>query len=181
MPCGKELADKPVKNPAKGAPATTKEPVSWEFTANDLRVKYLESIADEVSHRIAERRSEKDAAALVVEDMRSRRLITRSETAKKIHETWSKANKWVEKNIFEFLGLDPATATLDDIDEKLLVKGVQKITAASERLREERHKGSRQEERSLENVWGFGWFRAGGVLVFIIGIVLTVAAFIHNS
>src|SRR3989344_2967257 len=78
MSCGLEVVpDKPIGNPQKGKdPIATQKVISWEFTAKDLRVKYLEDIADEVSSR-AEELGLQFAAMLVVEDMRERRLIAR--------------------------------------------------------------------------------------------------------
>lgn len=123
MPCGKELTDKPVKNPAKGAPATSKETVSWEFVpGKDLRGKYLEDIADEVSHHIAARKTEKEAAALVVKGMRSRRLITRSPAAQKAYELWVETTKWVKIEILDFFGVESFDKITPDMVAALINK-----------------------------------------------------------
>ena len=119
MPCGGELTDKPMKNPAKGAPATTKEAVSWEFTAKDLRVKYLEDIADEVAH-LAASSNEKLAAKQVVKAMRSRHLITHSAAAKKAFKLWADTTKWTKKEILDLFGVDSfSDITPDMITEKI--------------------------------------------------------------
>ncbi len=121
--------------------------------------------------------------------MRQRALLSHNEFAQKVHDIWSKSSKWVEKNIFELLGLDPATATLDDIDEKLLVRNLKKIRGRIERLRKKRRKDSESPERKWEDLkslatwkdaWGFGWYRAGCVLVFIVGIASASLPFIHH-
>ena len=118
MSCGSEVVDKPVKNPAKGAPTTTKEAVSWEFTAKDLRVKYLEDIADEASHQMAGGRDASGAATLVVEGMRARRLITRSPIAQKVHDREAETLALVKKEVIDFFGVK----SLDEITPRLAAR-----------------------------------------------------------
>ncbi len=128
MSCGSEFVDKPVKNPAKGAPTTTKETVSWELTVKDLRVKYLEDIADEVTHLVVAG-NEKLAAKQVVKAMRSRRLITRSPAARKAYKLWVSTTKWVEMEILDFFGVksfkeitpDMVANEIDALAEKIPV------------------------------------------------------------
>lgn len=93
MPCGNELADKSVTD-SKGKTTTTKEVKSWEFTEKDLRVKYLMGIANEVS-QIARGQglSGQQAAELVVQGMRKRRLITRSPAVQAAYEFLGDAAK----------------------------------------------------------------------------------------
>lgn len=122
MSCGSELVDKPVKNPPKGAPATTKETVSWEFTPNDLRVAYLNDIAEEVLRGVTEKCNEQASAAIVVGSMRSRRLITRSPSAQKAYDLWVDATKWVRTNVLELFDADSlADITLAKVAEVLNV------------------------------------------------------------
>lgn len=105
MPCGGETIDDPVRNPQRGQPATVKKSISWEFTRDDLRVKYLGDIADEVSLKIASGLDEQTAAKKVVADMRARRLITRSPAAQKTYEIWADATKFVKTEILDLFGV----------------------------------------------------------------------------
>lgn len=105
--CGSEITEEPVKNPPKGTPTTTKKTVSWDSTPKDLRVKYLEDIADEVI-RLSGELGEEFAAALVVAGMRSRRLITRN-------PSWEKATKWIETNVLEFFDIESFDELTEDV------------------------------------------------------------------
>ena len=121
MPCGSELVDDLVKNPQKGQPATTKKTVSWELTTKDLRVKYLEDIADEVAH-LAATSDEKLAAKQVVKAMRSRRLITRSPAARRAYKLWVSTTAWVEMEILDFFDVDSFKEITLDMVAGLLEK-----------------------------------------------------------
>lgn len=78
MDCGKKVVKKPVRNRQKGQPKMIEEIQSFEFTSEDLRVKYLLEVADEVAHNLPHCKGDELAAsAAVVLSMRARRLITR--------------------------------------------------------------------------------------------------------
>lgn len=121
MPCGSEVVpDKPIKNPKKGEdPIATQKVISWELTVNDLRVKYLEDIADEVSRRSGEL-GEQFAAMLVVEDMRERRLIVRN-------ELWADATEWVKMNVLDFFGVDSFDELTDNVMAAKLETKIEEI------------------------------------------------------
>lgn len=180
MSCGSELVDKPVKNPAKGAPATTKESVSWELTKEDLRVKYLEDIADEVSRGVTGTVNEQASAALVVANMRARRLITRSPAAQKAYELWVDATKWVKANVLEFFGVESlGDITLVKVAKALNVRADQ-VAGYVNTLAE------KVTERPVADMnLGF-WrhtFRYHQIqaCILIVGIILTIAFFAFVS
>lgn len=139
MSCGNEMVPgTPVKNTVKGGPdIETKRSVSWEFTTKDLRVKYLDGIADEVAH-LAVSSTEKLAAKQVVEAMRARRLITRSPSAQKAYELWIKTTKWVEKDILQLFG--PEIKSFSDITPVMIAEKINLV--ASEIENRKAHPGS---------------------------------------
>jgi len=151
MPCGGKLEDKPVKDPKKGQPTSTKEKVSWEFTENDLRVKYLNDVADEVINVGGDEK----AARKVVKAMRDRDLITRNEYAQKIYDVWARASNWAWKNLCQFFGVK----NLDEITEKKLTAGIKKAKAwlESKRIRKNAEYSVRHEKRNkiLAGIWMF--------------------------
>jgi hypothetical protein len=176
MSCGSELVDKPVKDPAKGAPATTKESVSWEFTAKDLRVKYLGDIADEVSHGVTEKCDKQASAALVVESMRSRRLITRSPSAQKAYELWVDATKWIKENVLELFGVDSlGDITLTKVAKALNVRADQ--VAGYVNMLADKVQDRPVADMNLgfwRHTFRYYWIQAS---VLILGIILTIAFF----
>lgn len=87
--------------------------ISWEFTTKDLRVHYLVDLADEVVARDVGL-GEQVAASLVIAEMRSRRLITRSPSAQKAYELWGEATDWVKMNVLDFFGVKSFDEIRDD-------------------------------------------------------------------
>lgn len=160
MSCGSKTIDDPVKNPAKGAPTTTKKTVSWEFTEDDLRVKYLEDIADEVAH-LAASSTEKLAAKQVVKAMRSRRLITRSPAAKKAYELWIKTTKWVEKDILQLFG--PEIKSFSDITPEMVTE---KINLVASKI---------PERKNLNHGWWRWMFEKHLIVTLVVIAVIAVA------
>ncbi len=130
MPCGNEIVNKPIGKQRDGQPpVTTKVTMSWEFTVNDLRVKYLEDIADEVSKIVDAGVGEKMAARKVVRAMRSRRLITRHPAAQKAYELWMEVTVWTKANV-ERLVLDhPDVLSLREGKIQVKVPGVFSLMA----------------------------------------------------
>ncbi len=128
MPCGNEIVNKPIGKQRDGQPpVTTKVTMSWEFTVNDLRVKYLEDIADEVSKIVDAGVGEKMAARKVVRAMRSRRLITRHPAAQKAYELWTEMTKWVKANILDFFGVESFNELTDTVMSAKLTKNLEEL------------------------------------------------------
>ncbi len=119
MPCGSEIVGKPVGK------KTVKETVSWEFTDKDLRVQYLIGIADEVQANIAQ--GERVAAALVVANMRARRVISRNPALQAAHNAWAGATAWVKANILDFLGVNSYAEITDNVLAAWLNRQVERL------------------------------------------------------
>jgi hypothetical protein len=115
----------PAKSPPKEEPvATTTKETSWEFTPKDLRVKYLEDIADEVNAAVKLGMSDTEAATEVVEGMRARRLITRSKSAQWAVDLWVTASEWTEGNILHFFDVEHFSDLTDKVMEPKLLEYV---------------------------------------------------------
>lgn len=176
MPCGNKLVDKPVKNPSKGGPAMTKESISLEFTDEDLRVKYLVDIADEVSRSsgvlLINSDDVRNQARGVVKAMRARRLITRNPAAKKAYETWLAAVKWTKKNLCQFFEVD----NLDEITEDMIARRIGGLATA---IPQKKNRGqgfwSWLFERGDVCFFRFRGFKRFGAIVIFLAFVLAMS------
>ena len=131
MDCGSEIVDKPVKDPKKGQPETTKETISWESTDKDLRVKYLQDIADEGIAFVKNGKSPKEAATMVIAMMRARRLVTRSAGAQAAYAAWVGTSEWLTKNITESFGVRELSEITEEMLAQRLNRHVECMVAAN--------------------------------------------------
>jgi hypothetical protein len=131
MPCGGEAVNKPVANPKKGEPSSVKEYVSWEFMKDmDLRVKFLNELADEVRDDMLHRDLTADAAVTAVVDrMRARRLITRSKASETVYRVWGEVTSGIENTLLSHFGVKEFAELRDGRVAVVLRKDVERLAA----------------------------------------------------
>jgi len=142
MPCGsKEIDDRPISNPQGGQPPTTpKKIVLLQFTEDDLRVKYLNEVADEVAAKLP-RLSEQAAAEEVVAEMRARHELDKIAFV-----------KWLEQWVGEFFDVE----TLEEITPETFET---RILVARKKLAQKHpssltwNKDTHEMERHLPGLW----------------------------